>query len=253
MEFPSDFAESNERIAKRLVERHKRIVLSNLDAFQGKRVLDLASNNGRTWAALEAGASSVVGVEGRRTRVDAAERILGSTAHKGRYRFVCSDMYDYLWSARKGEFDTILCLGVYYHIMDHYMLMRLMARLEPEVIIIDSGLIPTFEPEVRVVREDPGSHKNALPAYEGQQNEFAGQVSIGLLVEMAANCGYRTDPVPWSPADCHEIDPVRDYIRGKRFTARLQAVRREDLAVDDWRPRWESALSRLKMPKQAVA
>src|SRR4051794_3513629 len=54
----------------RLNLRHKAIVGVNRDAFDGARVLDLASHDGRwSFAALEAGAKEVIGVEARQDLV----------------------------------------------------------------------------------------------------------------------------------------------------------------------------------------
>src|SRR5262249_22037325 len=50
----------------RLNLRHQAMFGDNLDVFEGARVLDIASHDGRwSFAALKAGAASVVGIEGR--------------------------------------------------------------------------------------------------------------------------------------------------------------------------------------------
>jgi protein-L-isoaspartate O-methyltransferase len=57
----------------RLNLRHQAMFGDNLDIFDGASVLDIASHDGRwSFAALQAGAASVVGVEGRRELVDHA-------------------------------------------------------------------------------------------------------------------------------------------------------------------------------------
>ena len=66
-EFPR-FYETSETFAypNRLNLRHEAIFGENKEVFEGQRVLDIASHDGRwSFAALKAGATSVVGIEGR--------------------------------------------------------------------------------------------------------------------------------------------------------------------------------------------
>ena len=58
----------------RLNSRYEAIIAKNADRLAGKRVLDIASHDGRwTFAALSAGAAHVTGAEPRRELIDNAE------------------------------------------------------------------------------------------------------------------------------------------------------------------------------------
>jgi hypothetical protein len=60
----------------RLSYRYKAIIERNQALFAGARVLDLASHDGRwSLAALDSGAASVTGIEGRQLYVSAAYRL----------------------------------------------------------------------------------------------------------------------------------------------------------------------------------
>jgi SAM-dependent methyltransferase len=225
----------------RLQERHKRIIDANLDAIVAKRVLDLASNNGRwSYAAVAAGAASVTGVEGRREKVAEAEAIFESVKADKKYKFHVDDMFDWLAANRSEPVDTILCLGVFYHIMDHYRLMTLMSRTSASTLIIDSGFVRSFRNSVHVQTEDPRVHPNALPKFQGQKAEFAGFVSLGLMIQMAWNLGFNCRPVLWAPGEIANRQSVHDYIMGARYTLRLSRTGRH--VDEDWRPSWERAL-----------
>jgi SAM-dependent methyltransferase len=242
----TEFAGSKKNLA-RLEERNKRIILANKSNFiEGKRVLDLAANNGR-WsvAAAHAGAKEVLAVEGREELVAEATDLAKEHGVRDRCRFMKGDIYDWLYAHRSERVDTVFCLGVYYHIMDHYHLLRSIARLKPSCILIDSGFVRSFKSLVHVQTENPNLELNALPAFEGQAGEIVGFVSLGLMNQMAWNCGYVVDPIIWDPAEVEHKRSVHDYLLGRRFTLRLTP--QENLGGYDqrWQERWREALVRL--------
>jgi len=158
--------------------------------------------------------------------------------------FIAGDIFEYLYDNRTTQVDTILCLGIYYHIMDHYHLLRLMAKLNPKTIIIDSGFLRSFRNCTLVSTENPQQHKNAIAAYEGQTEEVYAQVSLGLMIQMAWNCGYRVTPMIWNKSDVNDINSVRDYIVGRRFTLRLEKTSPIS-ARENWKEAWLPALTAL--------
>lgn len=244
--FPQDFAPTKEQWA-RLNERHKRIIDANAIHVEGKTILDLACANGRwTWAAANAGAAKVLGIEGRADKVAEARALIERQGMADKCRFECCDMYDWLYSAETNEkFNTIFCLGVYYHVLDHYMLIRLMAKREPDVIIIDSTFIRSFELLVDVHTENPTLWTSALPSFAGQKQQLVGRVSLGLMVQMAMNCGYRCEPVTWNPREVSSPAAVPDYIKGQRFTLRLLKSPSPNDSAFDWKTAWRATLRTL--------
>jgi len=238
---PREFESANAQTLARLQERHRRIIDANADAFSDKTVLDLACNNGRwSYAALEAGAKKVVGVEGRADKVTEARSIFERLAKSSNYEFHVGDMYDWLHDNKSQHFDTVMCLGVFYHIMDHHRLLSSIARLQPQTIIVDSGFVRSFRNSVHVQTEDPNQHKNALPKYKDQAAEFAGFVSLGLMIQMSWNLGYNCRPVVWDPENIENKHSVQDYLMGRRFTVRLE--RTGSHADSEWIEYWKKAL-----------
>jgi SAM-dependent methyltransferase len=235
----TDFVPTKE-LKNRLIEREKRIIGENLDYLKDKKVLDLACNNGRwSYAAAVAGAKEVVGIEGREDKVEEARAFISKFNLDKKVEFQQGDIYDWLFENRE-TFDTVLCLGIYYHIMDHYMLLRLIARAKPECIIIDSGFIRAFSPYVWLMQEDPSIHLNALPAFSGQKEEVVGHISLGLMNQFAWNCGYKCEPLMWNPEEVDDTASVQDYMMGRRFTLRLTKMNgNED---PDWRVRYYGPL-----------
>ncbi len=127
----------------RLNWRHEAMIASNQGLLAGARVLDIASHDGRwSLAALEAGATEVVGIEGRPELV---ERARGHFEQQGiandRYRFIAGDVFDVLAdpeSADLGEFDVVMCLGFLYHTLRYPELFSGIRRLRPRHLILDT-------------------------------------------------------------------------------------------------------------------
>ena len=245
------FSDGNPRNEARLRARTRHIIDANRDAIDGKRVLDIAANNGRwSYAAVNAGARSVVSIEGRQQRVNDAHRFFDEIGVRDLIETNVGDMYEFLRDFRddvragKAEgVDTVFCLGIYYHVMDHQGLLRAMTALEPETVIIDSGFVRSFRNSVHVQCENPNLHLNALAVYPGQKAEPVGFVSLGLMIQMAWNVGYRCTPVTWDPATLEDRSCVQDYMAGLRYTLRLDRMRgREDA---DWKERWRGPLAAL--------
>jgi 2-polyprenyl-3-methyl-5-hydroxy-6-metoxy-1,4-benzoquinol methylase len=148
----------------RLNERYNHIILPNLKHVISKRILDLGAHDGRwTWAFLESGASFVTGVEGR---PETAKRLITQLTTKskfdGRYEFIVADVFDALTNFQTSQFDTICCLGIFYHIMNHDLLMKLVDRLKPEAIIIDSSMIDTDDMVIRLQYEPTSNPLNGI-------------------------------------------------------------------------------------------
>lgn len=242
---PIEFEQKNMTVFNRLQERYKRIITSNTAHIKHKNILDLASNNGRwSYAALGAGAKHVVGVEGRKEKIKESIGIFNElNVDKSKWDFENGDIFDYLQEYKDFRVDTIFCLGIFYHIMDHHRLLMLMARTKASTIIIDSAFVRSFRNSVHVQLEDPSAHRNALPKFRSQKSEFAGFVSLGLMIQMSWNLGFTCRPISWSPADLSDKLSVQDYMMGRRFTLRLE--RTDSNSDPEWVEHWYSALVEL--------
>lgn len=126
----------------RLNWRAEVLIARNPEAFVGKRVLDLASHDGRfSYAALACGARSVVGVEVRQKHVDLAVRNMREHGvDPGTYQFVAGDLVEYLREVAPGAFDTVLCLGIFSHLIEQVEVLREIRRIRPQHLIIDTWL-----------------------------------------------------------------------------------------------------------------
>lgn len=97
----------------RLSWRAEILINRQKSVFAGKRVLDLASHDGRfSYAVLIAGATHVVGLEGRQKHVDHIFSNLATPGYdSSRCQFICPDLVEYLRTVEPGSFDTVLRFG----------------------------------------------------------------------------------------------------------------------------------------------
>ena len=137
----------------RLNWRSELLLARNLDAIQNKKVLDIACHDGRfSYACLKLGAKHITGVEGRQPLVDSAEKNLETLGFpKDKYNFICGDIFDKLTDFEEGDFDTILCLGFFYHTIRQIELLQQIKRLNPQYFILDTTVF--VEPKaMKIVR-----------------------------------------------------------------------------------------------------
>lgn len=124
----------------RLNWRSQILLVRNQEAIRGKRILDLASHDGRfSYACLELGASHVVGVEGRQHLVEFARENLSSLGYKTEhFAFIHDDVFNYMREVKPRQFDTILCFGFFYHTLRQIELLREIERIRPAYFILDT-------------------------------------------------------------------------------------------------------------------
>jgi hypothetical protein len=139
----------------RMNERYEAMFASNRDIFEGARVLDLASHDGRySLAALKTGAAHVTGVEVRQSLVDRAEEAFAFYDQDPEtYRFVCGDVFDVL-ARERFDVDVVLCFGYLYHTYRHTELMYRLHGLAPRHLIVDTMVTRSAQQTLRVYREE---------------------------------------------------------------------------------------------------
>lgn len=211
------------RHPNRLNERFRRIIEPNLAHIRGQRVLDLGSHDGRwSMAAVASGARYVRGIEGRAELVARARETFREAGIPETVCEFVEDDFHHALEADRTPFDTVLCLGVFYHVADHHRLMRLMAGTGAAAIILDTGVVPTDSPvvELRFERSDSGLH--ALPAYGTEA--LIGLPARGALPLLARSVGFAVRSVPWNPDEIADVRDLDDYLSGGRITAVLERI-----------------------------
>lgn len=154
-------------------------------SLEGKRVLDLGCNAGY-WSlhAIENGADYVLGIDGRAMHVDQANLVFEvKDIEKGRYDFVEGNIFEFDFDEH-GRFDIVLCLGLMYHVARHVSLMELMARVNDDVLVIDTMLSIAPGSYLRVRSESVDKPLNA------SEMELVMSPTKQAVVDMARAFGY---------------------------------------------------------------
>lgn len=213
----------------RLNLRHAAILGSTPEIFEGARVLDIASHDGRwSFAALRAGAREVVGIEARAELVANAEANLARHGlPEGSSRFETGDVFDVL---ERGDLrvDVVMCLGFLYHTLRHNELFALMARTGARHLVIDTEVIPREEPFIRVTHEWVDRQGNAVAdRFSREGLVMTGRPSVAAIRELGWGHGFElAQVVDWQALlrDNPEADHVDDYRQGHRATVLLRAA-----------------------------
>lgn len=178
--------------ARRLNLRHTAIIDENREVLRGARVLDIASHDGRwSFAALQAGAGSVTGIEGRDHLVKNANRTF---AEKGvdpsRFTFITGDAHDVV-TAGVGSFDVVMCLGFLYHTLRYVELFAGIRATGAQHLIIDTRVARNKKPVISVFTNPVEKESMAVEdrfSHEGRT--LAGSPSMAALELMLDAYGY---------------------------------------------------------------
>jgi predicted nicotinamide N-methyase len=214
----------------RLNKRHEAVIGSNRALFAGARVLDLASHDGRwSFAALDAGAAHVTGIEARAELVARAnETFAAYGVPADRYRFVAGELPDALGRERVPA-DVVLLLGFLYHTSRHVELLRRIEETGARHVIVDTAVFgdPSgpAAPVVELRREIVDSHANQAAADRaGAPEAIVGYPSRPAVMFLFDYFGFDGREFDWAPllSDVPEgHDDVIDYRGGARATFRM--------------------------------
>lgn len=222
----------------RLNSRHIAIMQRNAELIKNKRILDIASHDGRwSFAALQAGAAHVTGIEPRQELINNAIDTFNEYGiNSSRYEFLCGDIFNHLSNQK---FDVVFCLGFYYHTIRHAELFDLIERTGAKLVIIDTEVTPIVDELIEVESDDPRlvygnpyAVQLLLDNVDDQQMACAdsltrdGQTLVGrpsrnAVKFIAKHFGYTTETFNWG--EYTSLNPqvkstMADYAEGWRDT-----------------------------------
>lgn len=116
------------------------LLARHTDVIQGCRVLDLASHMGTlSYAALQLGARHVHGVDTEEAMIQKGKDLFQRMKISPEaYRFEVIDVFEFLEACESDSFDTILCCGLLYYVMEPFRLLKLMERVARKSILLDT-------------------------------------------------------------------------------------------------------------------
>jgi Methyltransferase domain len=196
----------------RLNARYVALVHENRGRIAGARVLDLASHDGRfTFAALQAGAAHVVGIEHDPRLVQAAAGHLAAYGvPRDRYNFVSGDLFESIPTA--GRCDVVFVFGILYHVNDHMRLLTELADLDARTMIFDTNVSTKPGAVIELRAPIAGS-----PPPPGSQIE--GWPTRAALEAMWSSFGWTYEFFDWRASGRADHPKLDDYAGGRRVTA----------------------------------
>ncbi len=195
--------------------RHKFLISAYENDIKDASVLDLGANDGRwSYAFAGAGADRVTGIEAR-ARLIAEFKHFPDPRLRARVDLRCQDIFEAIRSdiANGVTYDVIAVFGVFYHIMDHFGLLRLLRDLDPKLIIIDSEFIQRDNPVIQLVKERTDIDINAAPQIPNQKTAVVGIPTFRAMDVMAEALDYELEWADWTivPQEHHWLAP--EYFR----------------------------------------
>jgi len=212
---------------RRMNARYEAVFACNTDVFDGARVLDLASHDGRySFAALKTGAAHVIGIEVRDSLIEKAEETFAFYGQAPEtYRFIRGDVFDVLgWESF--DVDVVLCLGFLYHTYRHTELFYRLHQLAPKHLILDTRVLPGKRPMLQVIPEQDSADIRAAAqdAFSLDRVLVARPTRAAVTMILSAyrfEIESRYDWKAWFAGRPPEPG-LKEYADGKRVTLRCR-------------------------------
>jgi len=204
----------------RLNKRVEVLIENNVELIKDKKILDIASHDGRfSFAAIKNGAAHVIGIEGKRYLVENSIKNMERYGiPKDKYSFIVGDIHEEIKKIEPGEIDTIFCFGFFYHTMQHLFLLSQIKRLEPYCLILDSNVLKSDQPIIRVGAQG-GKEGSAISSENTKNNKtIVGIPSKSAIEIMLDNMGFSFEYFDWPNKDFNDWKFLGDYKNGRRIS-----------------------------------
>jgi hypothetical protein len=164
----------------------------------------------------------VIAVDGRAHLVEkAAENFRYYDVPPSSYELLTGDAVDTLRRTEAGSVDVLMCLGFFYHTMEHMRLLLEARRIGVECVIIDTAISPAEEPIVALRFESVDDTRNSIDyGLTGRSNVLVGSPSRPGLIAMLDHAGYRAEFFDWQQNQVSDWTDLPDYAAHLRVTVR---------------------------------
>jgi 16S rRNA G966 N2-methylase RsmD len=192
---------------RKLEARYQALIIANKELIEGKTILDLASHDGRwSFAALKNGASFVYGIEWKERLIEKTmSNMAAYNVDKAKYRFVNGDIFAEIEKIDR-TIDCIFVFGIFYHIVNHMLLLEKLSATGAKHIIIDTNTSRLQEPVIELRKE--GKRGKAL----------VGHPSKAGVEKMLSYFGWTPREFDWAGSGLIEDFNYLHYRTGRRIT-----------------------------------
>jgi len=156
---PGSLADVPERPLQRFRHFMPYLLAANGGCVRGKRILDIACNSGFWSIQCALLGAEVVGFDGRAELIRQAD-LIKSIVGVDNVQFGVLDFWDMSPQALGGTFDTVLNLGILYHLPDPLEALQLTKSMARQYILLDTTVYPSRESVVKLRWEEPSDIRN---------------------------------------------------------------------------------------------
>jgi len=189
------------------------LIDSNKKIIKDSPILDLASYDGRwSFAAIKNGAKRVLGIEFNENALKRSFEIFKRyEIDSEKYSFIEGDIFEKIKELKPREFDVVFCFGVFYHIMDHMLLLKEIKRLQVKYLILDTEISTSNSPIIQI-REQRREHKE-LPITDslGNKQFIRGTPSKPALEMMLKSVGFDFVYYDWENSGITNWEDIEEY------------------------------------------
>lgn len=206
-------------VPNRLNARYEALINQNKELIKGSRILDLASHDGRwSLAAIKNGAKSVTGIEARKELVKSSIQNM-KRYDVSNYSFIVGDIFKEIKKVKKGQYDIIFCFGLFYHIMNHVLLLSEIKRINPKYLILDTNVEVSDQPVIFMKEESALLEGEPVPNTPIHHNKIMmGRPSIPALNMMLKFTGFSFEYYDWINSGITDWNNIETYRDGKRVS-----------------------------------
>jgi SAM-dependent methyltransferase len=193
------------RHEQRLTYFWRPFVEAHPEAMRHARVLDLGCNAGFwTLQSLQAGAREVVAIDARKLHIDQFDLVMRARGvDRQRYQLRQANIFE-LDFASLGRFDTVLLLGLLYHVAKPMELFERIAMLDAQYLIIDTKVSRAEAPIIEV------HHENLDDPRMAADHSVVFVPSSSAITMMLDNFGYDVERITPRFTDWEGAEDFRD-------------------------------------------
>ncbi len=205
----------------RLNNRYLALIENNKKIISNSSILDIASHDGRwSFAALKNGASKVIGIEAKENLVKNSHKNMEFyRIPKEKYHFITGNIFNEIQKIQPKTIDVVFCFGIFYHIMNHMLLLTEIKKLQPKYLILDTTVNHSEQPVILIKKEDSKKESSGIQSdFSSDSNIVVGWPSKSALELMLKSLGFEFQYYHWHDMRITNWEHIMDYKNNARVT-----------------------------------
>ena len=220
----------------RLNNRYLALIDSNKEIISNSSILDIASHDGRwSYAALKNGASKVIGIEAKENLVKNSQKNMDLyRIPKEKYHFITGNIFNEIQKIQPKTIDVVFCFGIFYHIMNHMLLLEEIKKLQPKYLILDTSVNHSTQPGILLEKEDSKNEAAGIRSeFSSDSKIIVGYPSKSALELMLKSLGFEFRYYHWHDMGITNWEHIMDYKNNERISLVAQNLT-DSVKTTEW-------------------